>query len=107
MLYSIGDVVKTYYFWFNEKTKQKEGIIRPAIIKDISGHNYVIVKITRSESQGLIRVRVNSKEWKEMGLYDYSKDSFIDKKALQLITEREIQRKIGNCPQFIFEKICD
>jgi len=106
MLYSIGDVVKTYYFWFNEKTKQKDGIIRPAIVKDITGTNYIIVKITRSEKQGLLRVKVNSREWREMGLYDYSKDSFVDKNAVQLITEREIQRKIGDCPQCIFEKIC-
>ena len=99
MVYSEGDVVKSYYFWIDPTTKEKQGILRPVIIKEIIGFNYTIVKISRTEREGLLRVKVNSKEWKQMGLYDFSKDSFVDRKAIQLITEREIERMIGNCPQ--------
>lgn len=107
MLYFEGDVVKSYYFWFDPVSKQKQGIIRPVIVKEIKDGNYVIVKISRTEREGLIRIKVKSKEWREMGLYDESKDSFVDKKAIQLITESEIQRKIGDCPQSIFELLFD
>ena len=104
MLYSVGDVVSSYYYWFNPTNNKKEGIIRPVIIKEIIGSNYVVIKISRSnKKEGLIRIQVKSKEWREMGLYDQSKDSFVDRTAVQLISEREIERKIGECPLVIFE----
>jgi len=97
MLYSVGDVVRSYYYWITNG--QKQGIVRPVIIKEIKENNYIVVKISRSKRDGLLRIVVRSKEWKVMGLYDYSKDSYVDKSAIQLISEREIQRKIGECPQ--------
>lgn len=103
MLYSEGEVVRAYYYWFDPITKKKGGIIRPVIIKEIKDNNYIIVKITRTPKPEFLRIKVNSGEWKKMGLYDYNHDSYIDRNAVQLITEGEIERLIGSCPQSIFE----
>ncbi|MFN5073568.1 MAG: hypothetical protein ACK5SL_05830 [Cyclobacteriaceae bacterium] len=104
MLYSKADVVKAFYSWI--ENGQKKGIVRPVIIKEAKENLYFVVKISRSnKKEGLIRVSVDSAEWREMGLYHYSHDSFIERNATQWISESEIQRKIGRCPLSLFALI--
>lgn len=98
-LFNKADVVDAYYSWVN-KEGSVEGGYRPVIIKDIlPNQKYKVVKISRSnKAEDLIRIKVNSREWREMGLYDLAHDSFIDKKATNEIGEDEINEKLGTCP---------
>jgi hypothetical protein len=41
-----------------------------------------------------------------MGLYDDSKDSYVDKNALLEIGEHEINDKLGTCPPDVFAHLC-
>ena len=81
-------------------------VLFPRDNKGSKGKPLFVVKISRSnKKEGLIRVSVDSAEWREMGLYHYSHDSFIERNATQWISESEIQRKIGRCPLSLFALI--
>ena len=82
-----------------------DGDYRPGVIKDLLPKNrYKIVKISRS-NKNLLRVVVNSPEWKQMGLYDLSFDSLIDKNAILEIGEDEIDEKLVTCPIQLFAQL--
>lgn len=84
-----------------------DGDYRPVVIKDLlPDKRYRIVKISRSnKKEDLLRITVNSPEWKQMGLYDLSYDSLIDRTAILEISEEEIDVKLGSCPIQLFAQI--
>lgn len=105
-LYKIADVVYANYTW-RDKAGNTDGGYRPVIIRTLlPGTRYRVVKISRSNKvDHLLRIKVNSKEWKEMGLYDFSCDSFIDRNAFLDIDEIDIDYKLGVCPINLFARI--
>jgi hypothetical protein len=106
-LYNRGEVVKSYYFW-KESDGTVKGYPRPVIIKDLlPNKKYLVIKISRSNKNNdpLIRVPIGCKEWNEMGLYDRSNDSFVDKRATQIINEQEIICLLGYCSVEMFSRL--
>jgi hypothetical protein len=105
-LFNRGDVVHAWYYW-RLADGTTDGGYRPVVIKELVKPNrYVVMKITRTPGADLFRIRSRSKEWNVMGLYDDSKDSYVDKNALLEIGEHEINDKLGTCPPDVFAHLC-
>lgn len=99
-------MVYAYYSWM-DKNGNIDGDYRPVVIMDLlPADRYRVVKVSRSnKKEDLLRVSVNSPEWKQMGLYDLSFDSHIDRNAIREINEEEIDIKLGTCPVLLFARI--